>query len=293
MNVLVAGGTGFIGRNLCAALDERGHDVTAMARTPDESVLPAGVETVAGDVTAYDSIEGAFEGKDAVVNLVSLSPLFKPPEGASHEAVHLGGTKNVVRAAEEHGVEKILQMSGLQADPYGPTAYLRAKGRAEEVVRESDLRWTILRPSVVFGEGDEFLAFTRLLTTPYVTGLPGGGTMPFQPIWIGDLAPMMVDALEPEHDGEVYELGGPEVLRLTDIVRLLQRAEGKTVTIVPVPMFLARLGLTLADPLPFVPLGVEQYRSLSIDSTTPENDIGAFGVHAADLMTLSEYIKSK
>jgi NADH dehydrogenase len=290
MKVLVAGGTGFIGTYLCAELADRDHDVTALARTPGDADLPEGVETAIGDVTARDSLDHAFEGQDVVINLVSLSPLFKPTGGKTHEEVHLGGTRNVVDAAEDHGLRKIVQMSGLGADPDGPTAFLQTKGRAEEVVRNSELAWTIVRPSVVFGDGGEFVGFTKLLTTPYVTGLPGGGKTSFQPIWVGDLVPMLADCVEEERDGEIYELGGPEVLTLADVTRLAYRAEGKSVTILPIPMALARGGLALAEPIPFVPFGIDQYRSLQVENTVAENDVSAFGVDPADLRTLADYL---
>jgi NADH dehydrogenase len=291
MDILVTGGTGFIGSHLCPVLAERGHDVTAMARSPEDADLPEGVEAVAGNVTEYESIVDAFADVDVVVNLVALSPLFKPSGGSEmHERIHLGGTRNVVQAAEEQGVQKLVQMSALGADPDGPTAYIRAKGRAEQVVRESDLAWTIVRPSVVFGDGGEFVGFTKLLTTPYVTGLPGGGTTPFQPIWVGDLAPMLADCVREEHDGETYELGGPAVLALRDVTELVYRAEGKPVSVLPVPMPLARLGLSLADPLPFVPFGRDQYRSLGVDNTVRDNDVTAFGVDPGDLRALSSYL---
>ena len=290
MNILVAGGTGFIGTNLAGELDDDGHDVTVLARDPDEADLPADVERVRGDVTAYDSIEGAFEGQDVVINLVALSPLFKPSGGTTHTEVHLGGTRNVVEAAEEYGVRKIVQMSALGADPNATTEYLRSKGQAEEVVEDSELATTIFRPSVVFGEGGEFVSFTKVLTTPYVTALPGGGRTRFQPIWVGDLAPMLAASVEETHDGETYEIGGPEVLTLADVTRLAYRAEGKSVTILPLPMPLARVGLTMADPVPFVPFGSDQYRSLKFDNTVSRNDIGAFGVEEADLTTLAEYL---
>jgi len=291
MNVLVVGGTGFIGQNLCVELHDRGHDVTALSRDPGDAELPDGVDSVAGDVTAYDSIEGAFEGQDVVVNLVALSPLFKPSGGASHEAVHLGGTQNVVDAAEERDVDRLVQMSALGADPDGSTAYLRTKGQAEQVVRDAPMDWVIVRPSVVFGEGGEFVGFTKALTTPYVTGLPGGGKTRFQPIWVGDLAPMLADcAIDEDRAGEVYEIGGPEVLTLADVTHLAYRAEGKSVRVLPVPMALAKIGLTAAGPLPFVPMGPDQARSLRIDNTVVENDVAAFGVDADELTTLAKYL---
>ncbi len=290
MRVLIAGGSGFVGTALTNELHARGHDVTVLARSPDEADLPAGVETVSGDVTDYDSIESAFAEQDAVVNLVALSPLFQP-SGASHEEVHLGGTENVVRACEEHGVSKLVQMSALGADSEGSTAYIRTKGKAEEVVRDSALDWVLVRPSVVFGEGGEFVSFTKFLTTPYVTGLPGGGKTRFQPIWVGDLAPILADCVDDDsHVGETVEIGGPEVLTLADVTKLAYRADGKSVVVLPIPMPLAGLGLTLAGPLPFVPMGPDQYRSLQFDNTVAENDIQSFGRNLGDLRTLADYL---
>ncbi|WP_137284730.1 complex I NDUFA9 subunit family protein [Halorussus salinisoli] len=290
MNVLVVGGTGFVGTHLVAELADRGHDVTALARDPDEADFSASVERVRGDVTAYDSIEGAFEGQDAAINLVALSPLFKPSGGKSHMEVHLGGTQNVVEAAEDHDVRKIVQMSALDANPTGPTEYLRAKGQAEQVVEDADVAHTIFRPSVIFGDGGEFVSFTKTLTTPYVTALPGGGRSRFQPIWVEDVVPILADGVEADHDGETYEIGGPEVLTLADVTRLAYRADGKSVTVLPLPMALARIGLTAADPIPFVPFGADQYRSLQLDNVVTHNDVGAFGVEESDLTTLAEYL---
>lgn len=289
MNVLVTGGDGFVGSHLCDELASRGHDVTALARDPDPSKFTEDVATTRGDVTAYESIEGAFEGQDVVVNLVSLSPLYQH-RGTSNMEVHLGGTKNVVRAAESRGVGKILQMSGLGVDQNIDTDFIRAKRRAERVIRDSDLEWVIFRPSIIFGDGAEFVPFTKLVTTPYVTALPGSET-PFQVIWIGDLVPMLADAVEDdEHNGHVYEIGGPEVLTLADATRLIYRAEGKSVNVLPVPIAMAKLGLTVAGPVPFVPLGPEQARSLKVDNSVADNDIDAFGLTESDLKTFGEYL---
>ena len=297
MNVLVVGGSGFIGTHLSEDLTDRGHDVTVMSREPDDEDLPGGVETVRGDVTAYDSIEGAFEGQDAVVFLVALSPLFKPKGGDDqHFAVHTEGTRNVVDAAEEHGVERVLQMSALGADPDGPTAYIRSKGQAEDIVRGSSMDWVIFRPSVVFGEGGEFVSFTKKLKGMFAPGLPiyplpGGGETRFQPIWVDDLVPMLADALEDdEHVGETYDVGGPEVLTLKEITNMVYDAEGKSVSIVPIPMGLAGVGLKLGGAIPGFPMGGDQYRSLKFDNTTSDNDVEAFGVDPSDLHSLGAYL---
>jgi NADH dehydrogenase len=292
MNVLVAGGTGFVGSHLCAELHDRGHDVTALAREPDSTSLPDGVETAVGDVTAYDSIESAFEGQDAVVNLVALSPLFKPKGGREmHDRVHRGGTANCVRAAEEHGVDRFVQLSGIHADPDANTAYLRAKGQAEALVRDSSLDWVIVRPTIIFGDGDEFADFVTLLTTPVVTGLPGGGRVLYQPIHVDDVSPMLADAVEEdEHVGETYEIGGPERLSLAEVTRLVYRGGGSRTRVLPIPTPLARLGLKALDPVPFFPLGADQAKSMDVDLTVADNDVTAFGIDAADLTTYAEYL---
>ncbi|WP_435364854.1 complex I NDUFA9 subunit family protein [Haloarchaeobius sp. DYHT-AS-18] len=291
MKVIVAGGTGFIGQRLCEELLDRGHEVTALARHPDSADLPNTVNTVMGDVSAYESMVDAFEGQDVAVNLVALSPLFKPKGNASHDSVHRQGTENVVRACEEHDVGKLVQMSALGADPNGTTAYIRAKGQAEEIVTASDLDYVIFRPSVVFGEGGEFVSFTKKLSTPVVTGLPGGGKTRFQPIWVGDLVPLLADAVEDEkHVGQTYEIGGPEVVTLAEVTEFAYEAAGKSITILPIPMALAKLGLTVAGPIPFIPFGPDQARSLKMDNTVTDNDVTAFGVDPAELTTLQSYL---
>lgn len=330
MQVLVVGGTGFIGETLCRELHERGHEVTALARSPEDAELPDGVERVMGDVTAYDSIEAAFEGQDVVVNLVATSPLFRPKGGDErHFNVIRDGAANVVRAAETHGVSKLVQISALGADPDGDTAYIQAKGLAEKVIRNSSLNWVFFRPSVVFGDGDEFVGFTKKLAPPYLTPLPGGGKTRFQPIWVDDLVPMVADAVEgvvPDadetddadetggadetdetdetddadetngdelddpHIGRAYDIGGPEVLTLADVATLAHAADNKPVDIVPVPMALAKIGLSMLDFIPGAPFGSDQYRSLQFDNTIADNDVSVFGVDEDDLTTLAEYL---
>lgn len=292
MNVLVVGGSGFIGTHLCRELASRDHDVTVLSRDPGSESLPDGVDTAMGDVTAYDSIVDAFEGRDAVYNLVSPSPLFEPSGGNEmYDVIHRQGTENCVRAAETAGVDRFVQLSALGADPAGDTHYIRAKGRAETCVRESDLDWTVFRPSVVFGDGGEFLSFTRKLTPPLLAPLPGGGKTRFQPIHVDDFVPMLADSIEDDdHVGQTYQIGGPETIRLAEVAKLVRKARGQSVQILPIPMALAGVGLSIADAIPGVPMGRDQFRSLRFDNTTGENDVDAFGVAPEDLTTLSAYL---
>jgi len=277
MEVHVTGGTGFVGSHICNELAGGGHEAVAVSRNPEESPveIDPSVERREGDVTRPDALE--FSGADVVVHLVALSPLVKP-RGTTHHEVTAEGTRNVVGACERDGVGRLVHMSALGADPDGETAYIRAKGEAERAVSESSLDATVLRPSVVFGDGGDFVSFTKLLTTPYVTGLPGGGETRFQPVHVDDIVTALADSVEDdEHAGETYEIGGPERLTLAEMSRSVYEAEGKSLVVVPVPMPLARVGLALADPLPFVPMGSDQYRSLRFDNVVEgTNDIDAF-----------------
>ena len=294
MNVLVAGGTGFIGSVLCRELHDRGHDVVAMSRNPDASAVPTGVSVVDGDVTEPATLEEPVAGMDAVVNFVSPSPLFQTPKGISHRSVHRDGTANLVAAATAAGVDRFVQISGLGADPDGPTAYIRAKGEAEAIVKDSSLEWVIVRPSVVFGDGEEFTPFVAKTTLPIVSALPAGGRTRFQPIWVEDFAPMLADCVEDDrYVGGTYEIGGKDRLTLADVTRMYYESRGQRVSVLPVPMALSKLGLTLAGPIPFVPFGREQARSLTFDNTTDDNDVEAFGVDPAQLRSYESYLNER
>lgn len=295
MDILVAGGDGFVGRYLCAELVARGHTVTSLSRSPDPEVLPDEVETTTGDVTDYDSIADEFEGKDAVVNLTALPPLHQPRPGTFHDSVCIGGAVNVAHAASERDLDRHIEMSSLGADMDSPIAYWRTQGIGDMVVQYSDLDWTILRPSFIFGKGSETFAFIKQYTTPYVTVLPNGGRYPtFEPIWVGDMARITADTLEDdEHVGKTYDIGGPETLTFGDVTKMLYRSEGKSVKIVSVPMQLAKVALYAADPIPALPFGVDQARALEMSNVTEHNDIDAFGLATSDLLTVAEYLRGE
>lgn len=287
MKIFITGGSGFVGSHLARKLNEE-HEVTVGGLEPEDSVLelPEEVERKRMDVTNRETID--FSGYDCVIHLVALSPLKEP--NVPYYKVHTEGTEKVVKQAEEDGVERYFHMSALGADEDAETEYLRTKGEAEKIVEESDLNWRIFRPSVIFGEGGQFLDFISKMTTPYLTVLPGKKTL-FQPLYVGDVATMIETSLADQYSGKKLELGGPEQLSLGDIAKKIDGAKGRKLRVsgLPMPLFLATTMTT--EQLPLIPFGVDQYRSLKSDNVPLENQAKILGFETEDLTTLDEYLE--
>lgn len=287
MKIFITGGTGFVGSHLTRKLAEE-HEVTVGGLEPENSVLELtqNVERERIDVTEKRTID--FEGYDCVIHLVALSPLKQPP--VPYEHVHVDGTRNVVKQAEEDEVDTYFHMSALGADAESNAEYLRTKGEAEEIVEDSDLDWRIFRPSTIFGEGGQFLDFISHMTTPYITVLPGKNTY-FQPLYVEDITDMIIGSLEDEYSRRKFELGGPESLSLGEIAEMIDESEGRNLKVfgLPMPIFLA--SMMISEQLPLTPFGIDQYRSLKSDNVPAENQAGELGFEPEKLEKLEDYLK--
>ncbi len=231
-NVCILGGGGFVGHHLVATLAARGLNIRVPARrresVKDLIVLPT-VEVVETDIHDPASLNALFDGMDAVINLVGLLHESASGEGEGQPArrgsfahAHVELPRKLVQACRTAGVRRLLHMSALGADTDSRSAYQRSKAAGEALVMQADdLAVTVFRPSVIFGPGDSFLTmFADLLKLAPVVPLAGGNAR-FQPVFVGDVARAFATALDlPVTHGQRYNLCGPKVYSLAELVRL-------------------------------------------------------------------------
>ncbi len=293
-NVCLLGGYGFVGSHLCAALSRAGHRATVLAPRPERAktlrVLPA-IKIARCDVHDQGQLAEAFRGHDAVANLVGI---YNEPgrSGAGFRHVHGELTRKVVNACREAGVDRLLHMSGLKADAdNGPSHYLRSKGEAERIVRDEggpDLKWTIFQPSVIFGAGDTFMNRMAGLLRRVPWALPlARAEARLSPVWVEDVVAAMVRALEDDDTaGECYELCGPEVFTLRELVTLLRDELGLHKAVIGLPDPLARLQAAVMDLVPGKPFSTDNYRSLTVDSICSSNGFVRLGLRPHGLRAI-------
>lgn len=247
MKVLVTGGSGVIGEGVLLALLEAGHTVRLLSRNAERDVKswPDGVEPFVANVSDRNSLQGAFDGCDAVVHIAGIVDE-KPPE-VTFERVNVEGTRNVVAEAERAGVLRIVHVSSLGVE-HGESDYHRSKRVAEELVRAAHVEWVILRPGNVYGPGDEVIStYLGMFRTLPVLPVLGFGDQKFQPIWYRDLAEAIVKAIDmPGIERRTLELAGDELTTMNDLAVHFERITGRTPVRVPVPESVAALGIDLA-----------------------------------------------
>lgn len=253
-NILVLGGTGFVGHHLCRALVRLQHQVTVPTRdtgkAKDLQSLSA-VKLVHADVHDPAALARLVPGHDAVVNLIAILH----GNSLEFERTHVELVKKITRACDDSGVRRLVHVSALGADKDAPSMYQRSKARGEEALHASPLEWTILRPSVIFGEGDKFLAlFARLQSMLPVMLLAGADTQ-FQPVWVEDVANAIVQCLQrADTVGRTFEACGPDRFTLRELVKLAGNVSGHSRPVVGMPPLLARLQAFAMELAPGQPL---------------------------------------
>lgn len=285
--ILVTGASGFVGSWFVPALVDAGHRVRALVRDDEAGrrvlvrLAPgqrAQVTPVAGDVTDVMSLGPGMAGADLVIHLVAIPRDFSG--GKDLERVNLGGTRNVIDAMKRAGVRRVIHQGalGVTQDPH--LHYGRSKARAEAAVSTSGLDWTILKPSLLYGERDGFFNVIATLVRPPLLAvpIPARQRSRFQPLWAGDLARIVVEVVgSSDAVGRVYELGGPEQLTYREMVQAVITAMGKRRVIVPVPLRLIKLVARTSEVvhLPF-PVASDQLRQLALDNITAIDAVERF-----------------
>ncbi|KTU00008.1 3-beta hydroxysteroid dehydrogenase [Sphingomonas yabuuchiae] len=287
--VTLIGGGGFLGRYVARELMRDGTRVRVAQRDPRQAYFlrtQGGLgqtQFVAADIARPDTVARAVEGADAVVNLVGVM-------GGNMQAIHVDGARAVAEAARNAGARALVHVSAIGADANGAAAYARSKGQGEDAVRAAFPNATILRPSIVFGREDQFVnRFAGMMAAPIVPVLRAG--VKFQPVFAGDVGQAVANALrDPEsHGHKTYELGGPDVLSMGELLRWIAQALGRKPNILELPDF---AGALLAR-LPGSPITWDQWLMLQQDNVAAAGAPGlaALGIEAAPLATVApEYL---
>jgi len=278
--ILITGGTGFVGASVVKKGLEKGLRIKCLVRNPNraESILTENTELVQGDILNSKSLEQAMAGVNTVIHLVGI---IVETKGASFEAVHYHGTVNVVEAAKKAGVKRYLHMSALGTRAEAKSKYHKTKWQAEEYVRSSNLSWTIFRPSIIFGQKDEFLnMLIQMVKLSPVIPIIGRGKGMLQPIWVEDVAECFIRALDKESTiGKVFELGGPDKFNIENLIDLILKIKKKNRCKIHLPISFMKLNAAIMETvLAKPPLTTDQLTMLEEDNTcdieTMEKEFG-------------------
>ena len=269
--VVVFGGAGFLGRRLVHRLTTEGMTVRVAVRHPDhariklQSIGFDRVTVVPADVRDQASVAAAIAGADAVVNTVSA---YVEKGGVTFETVHVQGAQTVAREAIAAGVTRLVLVSGIGADPDSSSPYIRARGRGELMVQQAFPGATIVRPGALFGPGDALFSMLAELAR-LLPALPliGGGHTRLQPVFVEDVAEAVANILtDPGTVGRTYELAGPGVYTLRELVRMTLHLMSKRRILIPVPFAVAEIQARLFELLPHPPLTTGQVDLLKADN---------------------------
>ena len=276
-SVCVLGGTGFVGYQVVAQLNNAGKHVRVLTRRRERHrkllVLPY-VEVVESDIHDPEELARQFADRDAVVNLVGILNE-KGHRGEGFRHVHVELAKKVLDACKKKGVRRLLHMSALGADQNsGPSHYLRSKGEAENHLHTfagPEVALTSFRPSVIFGRDDSlFNRFAQLLKIAPVFPVACPGAK-FAPVYVGDVAQRFVASLEDRNTfGQRYNLCGPEVWTLMELVRYVRALKGWRRLVVPLPGWASKMQANVFEFVPGKPFSRDNFKSLSLDSVCPE-----------------------
>ncbi len=218
--ILITGGTGFVGSHLIKRLIDEGHEVRCVIREDSKKIdriKGLGAEIVHGDVTDANSLIDACKGIDIIVHLVGI---IQEEKGMTFQSIHVDGTQNLINAAKKNNVKLFYYQSANGADKDGATSYFRTKAEAEEIVKNSGIDYIIFRPSLIYGNGDQFvLRLKKIIHDAPVIPIIGSGESLLQPIFIDDLVACLIKAITTlQLKNRTFCIAGPEQIRFKDVI---------------------------------------------------------------------------
>jgi uncharacterized protein YbjT (DUF2867 family) len=256
--ILVTGASGFVGTHVVRRLVETGEGpIRAMVRSRAKAPFLKGVEVVEADVTRPETLGPAVAGVGVIIHTAAITANAKEPYPGAYDAINRRGTENLVEAAIAAGVARIVVMSGLGTRPAPKGTYMATRWGLEEAVRKSGIAHVILQPSVLFGDGAEFIAaLSRLTRVSPVLPLLAGGKTRFQPLWIEDLVTCLVACVKDDHLlNSSIPLGGSEYATFKEVLQTICQAMSVHRLMAPLPLPIARAQARLmAALLPHPPL---------------------------------------
>lgn len=280
--VLVTGAAGLVGAAVCRELASRGWKIRALVRNAFKAasaLADVPLEIHAGDVRDGTAVRTAMNGAGTVIHLAAIA---MERRGQTYEDVNTEATRTLLDAARDNGARRFVFMSQNGATAESPSKFLRSKGLAEQMVRDSGLQWTVFRPSVIFGPEDEFVnVLARLVRlSPGVLPLPDGGRARFQPIAVRDVARAVgMSLIRSDTISGVYALGGPAPLSLREMTERVMLAMRARRVIAGIPrQALAPLVALLQRVLPNPPVTTSLLELLGQDNVTPDNALAYFGI---------------
>jgi uncharacterized protein YbjT (DUF2867 family) len=270
--IAVAGSTGFVGRHLVRRLTGQGLRVRGLARNPAaaRALFPAPVEIVQADLLQQDTLGPALSGVDVLVHCAAITADHKEAYRGEYARVNGEGSRNLVAAARRAVVKRIVLLNGLGTKQGAEGSYMRTRWEMAEAVRASGLPWVSPQPSILFGDGAPFpQAIANLARTSPVMPILGSGRTKLQPLWVEDLCTCLALCVEkPTWDGRAMDLGGPERLPYTEVVRLILETAHRRRPVVPMPLPLARIAAGVMSVLPNPPLVPATLELFDFDNAT-------------------------
>ncbi len=289
--IAILGGTGFVGQSLCNRLAKEGYTLKVLTRSREYNkenlILIPGLDLVQTDIHNPENLKFHFANCDAVINLVGILNE-KGNNGKGFRHAHVELAEKIIGACKENGINRVLQMSALNADArIGKSYYLKTKGEAEDLLHSNNswLNVTSFRPSIIFGNNDSFFnRFAQLLKiTPLFFPLACPKAK-FAPIYVLDVIEVMARSLkDPNSYGQKYQLCGPKIYTLYELIRYTSNVLGLNRTIIPLNDLLSRIQATIFDFIPGKPFSRDNYLSTKVDSICQKNDLARYNINATSI----------